>query len=101
MATFKLTNVASHIFHQTSCAAATTQNYALRNVLGIQPPALSGSVSAWYSAGSSSRVAHGAGPGVQNTVREAVLTKATQCVFAAHIYAPGAKVTVLFFDRST
>ena len=58
-----LPKVASHIFHQTSRVAATAQNYALRNVLGIQPPATSGTVSAWNSAGSSSWGAYGAGPG--------------------------------------
>ena len=59
-----LPKVAGHILHQTSRAAATAQNYALRNVLGLQAPSTSaGGLGGWNAAGSSSWGGYSAGAG--------------------------------------
>ena len=59
-----LPKFASHLLHQTSRAAATAQNYALRNVLGLQNQSTTpGSLSNWTSTGSSSWGGYGTGAG--------------------------------------
>lgn len=59
-----LPKFASHVLHHTQRAAATAQNYALRNVLGLQNPSASpGSLSGWSNTGSSSWGGYGTGAG--------------------------------------
>lgn len=59
-----LPKFASHLLHHTSRAAATAQNYAFRNVLGLQNPSTTpGGLTNWSNTGSSSWGGYGTGAG--------------------------------------
>lgn len=63
-----LPKFASHVLHQTQRAAATAQNYAIRNVLGLQNQSSTpGSLTSWSNAASGSSSGWGSAGGAKSS----------------------------------